>query len=899
MNYQTSPTGNTDSASDRLRQRAPGLSGMFLKPVGFAVMFVLLALLANFLFASQSLHAQNTVPGAVGTFAAQAKHERVTLTWVAPTVDGGSTITGYSVQYRLSTAAAFTTATHTGTAVTNTITGLTNDSEYTFQVAAINAQGTGGYETITSTPTGLVLGLNFIYTDSYQFSGTDLIFDVGERFTFELTSSYRVQPYKRTSATMATNVVPRTEREANYKIDFDLGGSAKQAEFCCNPAPSSARKFQFVYEVQAGDTDIDGITVAANSLTFNTHASPTDANPSYNFVDPDLQDITDVTHDEIRLDGINDTLVLINPPTPAPSRNLSTKEVGNGYVVVAWDGPDPTLEQINAEGGFEYSIDIVGSTATPAWVAVPGGAAATEVRIDQLSNGDPIVNDSEYTVQIRTVNRWTGLFKTFDNLAPSTRTVSRAGAGVSVNAIPVAEEPSPPLSVSAAGGAMQVTLSWTSPTDDGGDPSLTYEYQIREQGQNYDATWTSTADSDGDPLSHVVAGLDVCKTYLFRMRATNSVGNSGFSNEATADIDCPIGAVQNLRLTAGDMVLAVSWSAPTEGVNLVDTYSVQYRLSPAAFVEWPHSGTGTTATITGVSNGAVYTIRVAGKTAQGGIGPYAEMMARPLAPTPTPRPTRTPIPTSTPTPTPIPETRSGREAEPSRNAPSFTEGYYTERFVLISAQSGSPVGEPLRVVDPNDSDFTFSVPPIGDDYSLFSVDERTGQLRLRSPLTQQDQQEFLVWVRVVDATGEDDLVGVTVITGSQLPPTPTPRPTVTPTPLPTSTPTPTPSPTATVTVTEVPSPTPPPTPTLTPTPTPTSTPTPEPTSTPAIAATAPPTATPPTSVPISLPPQTPEPEQDDGLFGLGGWTWPLMSLLAILVVFDGLLILRMRRRGRR
>ena len=274
------------------------------------------------------------------------------------------------------------------------------------------------------------------------------------------------------------------------------------------------------------------------------------------------------------------------------------------------------------------------------------------------------------------------------------------------------------------------------------------------------------------------------------MRAANSVGNSGVSNEATADIDCPIGAVRNLRVTAGNMVLAVSWSAPTEGVNLVDSYSVQYRLSSeATFAEWPHSGTGTTATITGVSNGAVYTIRVAGKTAQGGIGPYAEMMAQPLAPTPTPRPTSTPIPTSTPTPTPIPEARSGREAESSRNAPTFTEGYYTERFVLISAQSGSPVGEPLRVVDPNGSDFTFSVPPIGDDYSLFSVDERTGQLRLRSPLTQQDQQEFLVWVRVVDATGEDDLVGVTVITGSQLPPTPTPRPTATPTPLPTSTPT--------------------------------------------------------------------------------------------------------------
>ena len=372
MNYQTSPTGNTDSASDRLRQRVPGLSGMFLKPVGFAVMFVLLTLLANFLFASQSLHAQNTVPGAVGTLSAQAKHERVTLTWVAPTVDGGSTITGYSVQYRLSTAAAFTTATHTGTAVTNTITGLDNDSEYTFQVAAINGVGTGGYETMTSTPTGLVRSLRFIYTDSYQQSGDDLIFDVGERISFALNSSYLVAPYKRAPSTTgnASFNVPVAERRANYRFGVDMGGTTQQAEFCCNPAPLTNQQFQFVYEVQAGDTDIDGITVTANSLTINTHASPTDANPSYSFIDFDFVDVTDIMHDEIRLDGINDTLVLVNPPTPAPSRNLSTKEVGNGYVVVAWDGPDSTLEQINAEGRFEYSIDVVGSTVTPIWVAV-------------------------------------------------------------------------------------------------------------------------------------------------------------------------------------------------------------------------------------------------------------------------------------------------------------------------------------------------------------------------------------------------------------------------------------------------------------------------------------------------------------------------------------------------
>ena len=500
------------------------------------------------------------------------------------------------------------------------------------------------------------------------------------------------------------------------------------------------------------------------------------------------------------------------------------------------------------------------------------------------------MNDSEYTVQIRTANRWTGLFKTFDNLAPSTKTVSRAGAGVSVNAIPVAEEPSPPLSVSATGGAMQVTLSWTPPADDGGDPSLAYEYQVREEGQNYDATWNSTADSDGDPLSHAVAGLDVCKTYLFRMRAANSVGNSGVSNEATADIDCPIGAVRNLRATGGNTRLAVTWSTPADGANLVDGYSVQYRASSTpTFRNHAHAGTGTSTTIMGLRNGVEYTIRVSPVAAEGGIGPYMETTARPVAPSPTPKSTATPAAT----PRPV-----VRDVEPTR--PTFEEGGYTQRKGLTSLAVGSLIGEPLVASHPGGSDLEYSLTPIGEDYELFSIDARSGQLTLEGSLRGLTQREFTIWVRVVASGSGDTIIRVTVNTVDTLQPTPapTPRPTLTPVPAPTLTPTPVPTATATPTPSPSPSPTPVPTATATPRPTARPSATPTPTSEPDVEVEPTSTAIPPATVPAG-PEPTPTAEPDEGLFGLGGWTWPLMSLLAILVVFDGLLILRMRRRRRR
>ena len=312
-------------------------------------------------------------PGEVGALNAEAKNGRVTLSWEAPTHIGDSAITGYSVKYGLSGGSTFTSETHTGIALTNTITGLTNDSEYTFEVAAINDDGTGTISPVTGTPTGLIDVLELRYHGSYATAGGDLIFDEGEIISFAVNTSYLVAPYKRTGGS-DTFVVPLEDREENYMIAFDVDETTRHALFCCNPEPLNNQRFLFRYTVQAGDRDLDGITLPANGLTINTHGSPTTANPSYSFIDFDLEDVTDITHDEIRYDGVDDTLILINPPYPAPPLNVAMKELGNGYVVVEWDAPDSNLEQLNDEGEFEYSIDASGSTATPVWEVVPGGA---------------------------------------------------------------------------------------------------------------------------------------------------------------------------------------------------------------------------------------------------------------------------------------------------------------------------------------------------------------------------------------------------------------------------------------------------------------------------------------------------------------------------------------------
>lgn len=90
-----------------------------------------------------------TTPGVPTGLSSLSGDSRLVLNWIEPSNNGGSSITGYVVEYTPSGGSP--TTVNTGSSSTSyLLTGLTNGTTYTFRVAAVNSIGTGSYSTASS-----------------------------------------------------------------------------------------------------------------------------------------------------------------------------------------------------------------------------------------------------------------------------------------------------------------------------------------------------------------------------------------------------------------------------------------------------------------------------------------------------------------------------------------------------------------------------------------------------------------------------------------------------------------------------------------------------------------------------------------------------------------------------
>ena len=92
------------------------------------------------------------VSGAPTTLAATPGDAKVTLSWGAPSDAGTSSVTGYEYRQSGDGGSTWGSWTAAGDALEKEVTGLTNGTEYTFEVRAVSAAGDGAAERIAGTP---------------------------------------------------------------------------------------------------------------------------------------------------------------------------------------------------------------------------------------------------------------------------------------------------------------------------------------------------------------------------------------------------------------------------------------------------------------------------------------------------------------------------------------------------------------------------------------------------------------------------------------------------------------------------------------------------------------------------------------------------------------------------
>ena len=532
------------------------------------------------------------------------------VSWTAPGLNGGPALTGYQLRYRKGSG-SWTEPAGTETGTSATIGSLDVHSDYQVQVRALNGEtpsawspaGTGSTGTPNSAP------------------------------VFANATATREVPENTAENTNIGTALPAATDADNDPLTYTLEG-ADAASFGFDPATRQLstesgvtydRETQSSYAVTLkADDDNGGTDTIAVTITLTNVIEP-----------PDRPVAPSVTATAGTTDSLSVNWTTPSNTGPAiDNYDLQYREGTSGSWI---NGPQNvtgtsatigsltanTLYQVqvlatNAEGDSPWSLPGSGQTgalgapdvphsldATPgnrqvmlSWVQPSGGAEVTDYEYELDLSGTWISTGStatDYTVR----NLTNGQSYTFKVRAANS--AGQSAASTASASVTPATVPGAPTGLSATVSDQRVDLIWTAPASNGGQSITDYEY---EQGGS--GTWISTGST---ATSYTVRNLTNGQPYRFRVRAVNSVG-AGAASAASPDVmpatepDAPTG----LSATVSDQEVDLIWTAPaSNGGATILRYEYELDFSGT----WTSTGgTASSYTVTGLTNGQTYTLRV-------------------------------------------------------------------------------------------------------------------------------------------------------------------------------------------------------------------------------------------------------------------------------------------------
>ena len=258
-------------------------------------------------------------------------------------------------------------------------------------------------------------------------------------------------------------------------------------------------------------------------------------------------------------------------------------------------------------------------------------------------------------------------------------------------------------------------------------------------------TLEANENTDGTIVVEVAdtASADLEFTAVARADQLDRAPADNDDSESTELMSAPR-AITSLRATPHDSRVDLSWSAPGDNGSPITRYELERKYGTNDFSSvFPVPGlTATSYRDNDVANGTEYTYRLRAVNADGEATWSKVAMATPGA-----------------APPPV-ITRGGGGFGPAPVAPKFVDGFRAARGVAVNARDGGSVGEPVTATHPDDLELTYSLS--GADAALFTVDEETGQIRVREGAELTIGRTYTVNLTATDSAGFGAIIIVTI-----------------------------------------------------------------------------------------------------------------------------------------
>ncbi len=628
--------------------------------------------------------AVSTPPGEMAAPRLVPGDGELTVHWTAPADDGGSPITGYELQYREVAGPAGNWIPEAddpaliveSTATSHTITGMTNSTAYEVRARAVNVMGKGDWsepseggapvDNLPMQPTALVLTAGDTNITATWTAPTD---DGGSPITgYELqyrevadpagswldsNTTTTISPIAATRHTI-TGLTNGTAYEVQvYAVNVTGGGTPSESAIAtpATPpvAPAAPRLVPGNGELTVHWTSPNngGSPITGYELQYREVASPAgnwipEADDPAIIVESTatshtITDLKNSTAYEVRARAVN---VMGKGEWSEPSEGASpvgnlpmrptalVLTAGDTQIIAAWTAPtDDGGSPITYELQYREVTSPAGSWLDSNTTTTISSIAATSHTITGLTNG------TAYEVQVYAVNV-TG------NSTPSE----------SAAATPAAPPPAPAApTIEIRNTELVVHIFQLRISSDDGESAITASHLRYREGNS--GGWTEITsgftnickDTVDVVCSHIITGLTNGNSYEVQVRFVNAMGVGAWGASATATPAAPPSAPAPPTLVAGDRQIIATWTAPTEdGGDSITGYELLYydsnNTSDSSLIGSIEGITGTSHTITGLTNTIAYGVVVLAVN-KGGNSPWsAPAFATPVGPPSAPVP---------------------------------------------------------------------------------------------------------------------------------------------------------------------------------------------------------------------------------------------------------------------